>query len=186
MKRFWRITFNVLTAVSALLWVATIVLWVRSYWVMDYVHYRTIYHPLPGPGYTLMYADSLRGNCGFSIGRYVERDPYPLDTHWAYEHGDAAGVVIPVRIGRSFAYITASDPAYWHYLVWFPTAMLLLPFGISPMFWSYTRLRYFSARRKSGLCPACGYDTAPRPNNAQSAARKSHRLHHQPRSGGRI
>ena len=78
MKRLRRILFNGVAAVSALLCVATCVLWVRSYWGTDYVSLSKVWPPLEAPGYVEINAGTVRGRVQLSrFAQVYPADKYP-------------------------------------------------------------------------------------------------------------
>jgi hypothetical protein len=161
--------FTLLSVLSPLLWVATCVLWVRSYWVKDAFSAR----------YNLHYAGfaSYRGEVGCEFGAVYGGGPPDLYTPpWVAAYRSVAVDRVPesdyVHVveaeGRfanfrhchdvlGFRWHPRSD-LNWEYRergVAVPAWLLAVAFTLLPARWGY-RARHFS-RPGRGLCPACGY-----------------------------
>ena len=152
-----RRVFNLASAVSLLLFGATVVLWVRSYWVGErfYVPHRT--HSVER-FWTVM---SGAGSLAFG----VLTDPSPDSTSiesWSYERIVPRGVIR--NIGTWFAGFGFFQETiaifgfvmYSSFVVvpyWLPCLILLSPTGVRMYRWR-RRIR----RQQSHQCPMCGYD----------------------------
>jgi hypothetical protein len=130
-----RCLFTIFSAVSLLLFVATVVLWVRSYWVSDGVQGG-------GNRGSYWHARSDRGELHFLRPVFVHPPPLP-DTFlyrrgfvWA-RHGSRLVVAVPHWF---VTLVAATLPAAW-----------------------LVRTRRGIRRRRLGLCPACGYDVRATP-----------------------
>jgi hypothetical protein len=165
LRRFRRLIFVTLTALSALLFVATAVLWARSYWRADVVGY------VGGSGAWVARASSYRG-----IFRVcVHRDPtWATDQSNHFEYMAVAlptdnslmgmlamGVVLgaPLNTHLQFGYVAQRFPSNttqnWTGQV--PDWFIALLSGCLRAHAAFRgrRRRY---RLKRGLCVQCGYD----------------------------
>jgi hypothetical protein len=146
--------FTITSAISLVLCLATIVLWVRSYFVFEAVGYA-----FSQRGLALAYS---KGALSFSY--YVVEFPRAA-------RGLDRSVVGPFTLGdapgwRNFAFERGVNPGSgltWNvYMpVWLPTML----FAIAPacrFFFSPHRRR--AKRQRLGLCPTCGYDLRASPD----------------------
>jgi hypothetical protein len=172
--------FNLATAISLVLCVATVVLWVRSYWRHDLV-WCTLYPS----GYNSFWSDnppdyifaSLRGEMmvgpeGATIASW--RAHPRLDWIWVartFPEGDHRGYLnryqnpILARFGLGY-----SNPANGYWYVVFPHWFIATITALLPTCWLIRRL---AARRrtKAGRCPVCGYDLRATPERCPECGR---------------
>src|SRR5258706_3035630 len=166
MKRLRRIIFNVLTALSLLLCVATAGLWVRSYTTQDTVYrdnntygIRRILSATEGH---LMIA---RINIveRFRLGRTVRRE-----AKWSYESVPPGGEFVfdtPITDARfaGFSYRRGELEQYWDCcVVVVPFWAITLALAMLPAI----RLRKLRRRWSPGCCPTCSYDLRATPDRS--------------------
>ena len=141
MPRTRRYIFNTLTVVSVLLMLATVGLWVRSYFVVDVIWLsKKIIHFQGVPMDRGLSARSAIGGIHFSDGFYnLFNDP------WRSSYK-------PHAIGVHWSQATRTPDTDFIIPHWF----LTLIFAILPTIWLYK----WNKRRKLGpnACPSCGYD----------------------------
>jgi hypothetical protein len=153
--------FTILSALSLLLFVAVLVLWVRSYWRFDSVSRSRAAHFLSfrsESGYVhLSSAQYHRDFDLFSWGWQYESHPAYLP----YEHGEEptkwerlAGIHWRRRAEAGF--VSERD-------VWIAHRNVAVVLAISPliMLWRASRRR---RRSPNELCPACNYDLRATPD----------------------
>ena len=170
MRRLLRWAFNLCAVVSAVLFVATCVLWVRSYRVRDSLSWGRAggnCHSAQSIRGTAQVLSNLDGGC--SGGGSYQADPLSPQAVW---HGGHSGYPVAVE---------------WHMgLVWQTYQRFQMGWGSGGGFLEHQRLivvpyRYPAAllavvpaawlvrkRRKSrrigpGICPSCGYDLRATP-----------------------
>jgi hypothetical protein len=139
--------FNAIAIISLLLFAASLIMWIRSYWTLDIVSFRQA-------GFHELVTWSLYSRDGgvelFGEKRYVTTIPPGHDFMW---------VSAPLNM--------MSTPPPW---VWNPNSMLsygiIAAFtGALPLWWLIHR--YFGTvarRRRLGLCANCGYDLRATPD----------------------
>jgi hypothetical protein len=146
MKRLFRWAFNG-AAVSALLFVATCVIWARSYFVAE----------------EFAWSDDSR-LVGLRISRgtiracYCSYYTYPIPN--GFFHG--SGTLGHETIVFSPYYGDDKEIPLWKI-----TAILLLIAAVHPLRWfeAHVKRAYGEMRRRQlGLCPSCGYDLRATPN----------------------
>jgi len=167
MKRFRRLLFNVITAVSLLLSVAVAGLWVRSYWIYDVVgfplvkpqHFATLSEARGGVQLTVNVGDSNEPVHQFGIESHSLNElesilPQSTTTHmmlhppffaWYYFDGSHSGIKM-----RFYMF----NLPHWLFLTFFA---LWLVFPVQQ--WSRLR-RYVRLNR----CLTCGYDLRATPD----------------------
>jgi hypothetical protein len=158
---------NLLTALSLLLCAAVVVLWVRSYFVRDFVNYSRIKpyeRDLRGPDLTAV------TDAGLVELQLVQR-------HFAaVDEGSAADVPLPeqgwhwktnaaerpfVRTVFGFGYESFwSHPDFTAFNAAFPLWAPAALFAARPAIWLYRRVR---RHPYPGCCPHCGYDLRATP-----------------------
>ncbi len=147
-----RRTFTALSVLSLLLCVATLALWVRSYFRADHVSYTDP----AGPGQERWFAASARGRFIAARDEYIVNPP---GWRWASAPDRVITIEDPVGalagIGISFDLHGVTCP---HALPAFTFATLSSP-------WVCTRVRHATKRRRgrTGHCPHCGYDLRATP-----------------------
>jgi hypothetical protein len=165
-----RITFNITALLSALLCIATAVLWVRSHGLIDYVHWTDQRHfpaVVSSDGRVIysyqFWSGGVGGNKpGFAIGSRAGDPPY-----WEYGVGEeyrrhVAGFewssAADVSISSEFIVV----PTPTTYLVSVPHWFVCLLTAIPVLMW--IRRRQLCRRRSTGHCPCCGYDLRATPD----------------------
>jgi hypothetical protein len=187
MKRLPQMILNALAMLSLLLCVATIALWLRSYWIGDqwYRSQWTI-EPTPGSaGIRLKHelaAWLISGSGGLAVEVRLQDFHRPVAN-------PAATQPRPPNVDE-WSWATVRPPEYpsagsadtfWRRLgfghwvsryglgyvgtsrrVWAPSWFVTLLFALGPTVWVVRRVR---SRRRSGqgLCPVCGYDLRATP-----------------------
>ena len=152
--------FAILSALSLLLCVAAVVLWVRSYFRAD-SYYRG------AEDGTQVYVESGRGFVSVTRS-WVNPANSPKGTKWASKEKPSYPMwgrpaTVAQRLG--FWSITArsySEPVRrWIAPYWFLSALT----AVLPGSWSIIHRRGWRRRHRSaaGLCPACGYDLRATP-----------------------
>ena len=181
MKGFARLTLNVISAMSLLLTFATMVLWVRSYWVTDFINWYSV---KSGGEWRV---SSTRGQ--FKISEHYWRGDDPPGTgengelpkayygtekseplsayvpqsfvwlHWHWETGEDTVRTISLA-GMTWESTTGSEQAPYSYtplLVAIPHWLLLALALFAP-----GRVIHRAVRRRRsvslGLCLSCNYD----------------------------
>jgi hypothetical protein len=151
-RRLLRILLNALTVVSLLLCVATVVLWVRSYWYEDAIIWPSLTHPERGriawsrEGWLHVYSRQ-RGTWG--VMPYYDVDRVSNDV-WPKVYNT------PVRMSlRHLPEDWAADFAHWHVMVLS---------GSLPLIHHVRRRRARSRAGLVGHCPTCGYDLRATPD----------------------
>ena len=161
--------FNLAAPASAVLLVATCVLWVRSYRVRDSLSWGR-------PGGNCHSAQSIHGTAqvlsdldgGCSGGRSYQSDPLSPQAVW---HGGHSGYPVTVEWHMGLVWQTyqriemgwGGGGFVGHYRLIvvpyrYPAALLALV----PAAWLARKWRR-GRRRGAGLCPACGYDLRATP-----------------------
>jgi hypothetical protein len=156
---------NLLTALSLLLCVAVCVLWVRSYYVCDWVG-RVYYSPgLPSEDHHL-YLRSIFGTAVLAGGG----DPAEnfSDTRWVRRRSDAwdyplgpAGPSVLQALGIGWDNERALDTGETSWEVQVRLAWPALLSALTTLL--LIRHRRVAGRTREGLCPRCGYDLRATP-----------------------
>ena len=187
-RRLFRILLNALTALSLLLFVATVVLWVRSADTIDefeyhrYVRAGAAVHRLTwsitsingGIGITRVTGSAPAGDLDTPIGMWCEHrqeDSQPQ----AYPSGGIILVDGTSRAGlRWRGFIIGQTPYYttggkWQFRLRFVTvpawfAVLTTAALPTVRFLRWRRNRRALSHGRRGLCPSCGYDLRATPD----------------------
>jgi hypothetical protein len=158
-----RRVFNVLTAVSLVMCVTTVALWVRSYWIADYFYWFELPPSQPkclesNLGKLGIYS-SLSALPGDARMGFFHRTSVPAATHFGATVQTFAGFG-KMDISGSLAFLPFSLP---------PTHGIIMPhfamaglFGVMPAIWCW-RCAIRQHRGRLGLCPRCGYDLRATP-----------------------
>ena len=170
---FRRRLFTILSVLSLLLCLATLVLWVRSYWRYDALVCRP--EPEPQGPFHSWFIQSFVGELGFVDQRPETRvmdRPIPRweFVNWPANQGLALKVirdnVSPTAsgwfLGFGFLVVPLPEPIEI-YAIAFPHWFLALLFAVLPAL----LLRSLSSSRKrhrAGLCCKCGYDLRATPD----------------------
>jgi hypothetical protein len=161
--------FNVLAALSLVLCVATVGLWVRSRWIDD--RWR-----LPGPVGSYSAVRSCEGK--LEIAWRLRRTRMPM-SGWATPQHDSFWWVEDTAVpeGSDHLHAAGSDDIQVFPLsrtIWFGPVLFLrhftavVVFSFLPLAWCVMRLQRFGrkGRRLAGQvrCPRCGYDLRATPD----------------------
>src|SRR5687768_13421821 len=164
---------NFFTALSLLVCVAVIVLWVRSHWTWDFFEGGT--YDVSGERPVLTMWGGGMADGGVTIGRLREvwltkRPPWlnRPPPRWAWETTPAEQVLASpdgtlwARFGFHYENgTTPGEPVVHDFTVAFPLWLPAAALAALPAAWS---IRRFPRRRRVGLCPACGYDLRGSPD----------------------
>jgi hypothetical protein len=159
-KRLFRYTFTLLSAISLLLCMAVCALWVRSYWVCDMVGYES--------AYSATSAYSLNGQM---FCQRLVTIPFEIPlSGWAYSHDDAsnfnpsfpaeASVLGFAHTEQSRRFLDSSWRETWTVVPHYAIAALC---AVLPA-WSTLRWWCHRNRRATGRCAVCGYDLRATPD----------------------
>ena len=149
--------FNMLAGVSLVLCIATVALWVRSYYAMDGLKWRK-------PEREMLLANS-QGQIGLRL--LVPREPQATwSAKLSYERTNSRPLLEPsARAMRflGFSYQPYADPMFSavNRLV-IPCWSVVAVTAIAPMLWTchFSKLK---RRRRMNRCPVCGYDLRATP-----------------------
>src|SRR5947209_17435884 len=160
LRIFRRRLFTIASALSLLLCLATIALWVRSYWLHEEVVRRS-----PDRQVTmLLLLNSTWGELGIGIDFFETVSPWPK---WNYSRfasssdsrirtvRNKVGVQVVAILG--FGYLQANKPNGSTHWIFFPHWFLALLLAIAPALHLRNILRT-RRRNRIGLCQRCGYD----------------------------
>jgi hypothetical protein len=152
--------FTVLSALSLLLCVAVVALWVRSYWEGYGLYYATRRPPAP----VMTWGYAARG--GLWVGRMEADYRRP---GWTFERFPSPPAVsysneFPPGLRLGFGYIPRTVPQSMYGIVvplWFPS----LAAAAAPAWYAIgvLRRRRRRLRQSKSLCPTCGYDLRATP-----------------------
>jgi hypothetical protein len=173
MKRLLRWAVNGATVVSAVLFVAVCVLWVRSYWVWE--RWFACREPVGATQWTTD-GYSARGTLGVSLTRAdgFSLSSAPREGRGLHSEDDLRRVPkTPAwpgfRLGKE------SDVLTWDYTASVPpvrtTWLAVVPYwffaaamaALALLGLRHTRRRMRRLRLAAGLCPSCGYDLRATP-----------------------
>jgi hypothetical protein len=166
---FRRRRFDFLTILSLLLCLATVALWVRSYWRYDGL---TRYCDARPNVARIFQMRSNFGELGIDFFQYDDRNRRVPG--WQYLVGSnprasnvesQTGLPPSIRVASflSFGYVHGGLPSYFIRAIYFPHWFLVLLLAILPAsrLRSILRTRH---RHRAGLCPHCGYDLRATPD----------------------
>ena len=160
MKRLRRTIFNGLTVLSLVLCVATVGLWVRSYWRCNCVGY------LNADGTTLSACQSFTGRIGIIVLRgdlsnFTSRRKSGL---FAYSQPAFRLWLLNTLLGIEWSSTPIRDPNYHtETSIIVPNGYILSLFSILPLLKLYRGFR-FSRLPTVGQCKECGYDLRATPD----------------------
>ena len=163
-RRLARILLNALTALSLLLFVATVVLWVRSYWRQDF--FRRIRPGRPDGLRTFAFLTSARGGAQVDVGFVSSGFTGVLGREgWDWLCTDYPPTVYAAGLSANrwgFHYDSYDDPPLRTtriiFPLWLPTALFAaLPLARGALFIRRRR------RGREGHCARCGYDLRATP-----------------------
>ena len=161
--------FHILSALSLLLFVAVVVLWVRSYFVGD----GFVWKPADAPPYYRAYAG--RGVVRLGGGQYdfdrpphldYSRDPAPT-RQTGYHPGTLADRLdFDFHRGSDSKGMPSSNAI-------FPLWSVALTTAVLPALWirRVRRDRTLRRRANAGQCPSCGYDLRATPERCPECGR---------------
>ncbi len=144
--------FNILSAMSLLLCVALMVLWVRSYWVCDAVDCRivwggkTLIRVIPNYGRIWVYYDTSEDSPSRLSLQYRTEEALPIPM-----------LSFANRCGFSYLYAGASPNGRSNWRAFVPYWLPTLASAVLPTAWLIDARRR-KHRLKHGLCLTCGYD----------------------------
>jgi hypothetical protein len=150
--------FTGLSAVSLLLCVATIGLWVRSAWRWDHVgRYQS------GPGrYRVCAWDSNRGRMSLNWGELLGASQAPGAVRWVRGGGRPRDITVTPWQRWVYEYRSTSNGAATIHYFAVHDAWLVVVTAVLPAWWllALRRRRRLAAQ---GRCLACGYDLRATP-----------------------
>jgi hypothetical protein len=166
-----RLLANSAATLSLVFLVATLLLWLRSYWVRDIVGFGRqggnchLVQSILGRVHLL---SSLDGGCEGGLTHSADRlgasplwnggmSGYPQTIHWCLGCGYGMHVGYLMPMGQVPGVVTHDR------LIVVPYAHVAIAFAIAPALWLRSDLRR-SRRTRRGHCPACGYDLRATPD----------------------
>jgi hypothetical protein len=158
-------------ALSLVLCLATVVLWVRSYWVWDTVAHATNWHPDPADNTQVFYLSFVMHANGIITfesfqDRTPDTPPYQMFPGCSYARSTMRPPLPTTRIWNRLGFslvhqesvwslTRAWHKTFWNVPYWLPALLTFLVAGsLSRRAFSHRR----AARIAAGLCPRCGYD----------------------------
>jgi len=168
LNRIRRIFSNTAAVLSTLFFLASIAVWVRSYFISDQLIWTSQKPTMLGAAYGKGTIDFIRAKFDPSV--FVETpDSYGAEkpkAGWELKHSkpddrDDWGLVPPQHEMHLLGAKYRSGNVFFAYAqdLSLPMWMLALFFGTSPAMWVLRRRR----RRGPGHCPSCGYDIRATP-----------------------
>ena len=175
--------FNLAAAVSLVLCVATVAVWVRSHWPGAIVQVRYVHSPKSDETHWHhLQARALRGALAFQLNQrhfspaYFQRQStqrleafrrsYPPGLDWRISHAVQtiyhSRPTLAIRLKHHDDSLASGYPSHtWVFAIhcWLPTALLL----VIPSLW-VVRFRQATLTKCRGLCPTCGYDLRASPD----------------------
>jgi hypothetical protein len=151
--------FTILSALSLLLFVSVVVLWVRSYSWWDEVFYRQTAH--------LVYLQSVNGRMVVSVHELAGGEALP-------EHGWSGRTnrhsLAGYRSASNWSAVrwipnarTENGVKYWDWVLSSPYTYPATAALVLPVLWLAIRVRQ-ARRGRVGHCPSCGYDLRATPD----------------------
>ncbi|HEY7089832.1 MAG TPA: hypothetical protein VH518_17170 [Tepidisphaeraceae bacterium] len=159
--------FTLLSAVSLLLCMATVGLWVRSYWAFDVLTRFTLTddHALHGVIFWTQH-----GSCALRrsvAGRQAIPFNYPHLGEWQWNVNSNQNPLGTLRYGFIFDRDERGGPnsGYYRWMtIGVPLWLLAIFFAVCPTWWLVRELRRRAALRAVGRCKNCGYDLRATPD----------------------
>jgi len=154
--------FTLCAALSMVLCLMLCALWLRSFWVADFISYSRVMRP----GFAQLGVDSVHRSIHLVYLRTPASRP-PGDSHGFNVQSSPAGKVRVLNDHWGFGHQAKSGKKGFAYReVWFPHLISVLAFGLLPAGWLAVHIHRRRARRRvgMGLCPACGYDRRASPD----------------------
>ena len=179
MKLAFRIFFNFTTVVSLVLFVATLILWPRSYYVVDELIWSKKQTASDGSiGLRMLMAIAQRGRISVGISEggalYLAgnklKEGFTCSQAPAPPSSAAKNSSVWSRLG--FQYSSAKNRIWttrglsFHF--WCPTLL----FALAPAVWLLRRLLRHR-RHSANLCPTCGYDLRATPDRCPECGTQS-------------
>ena len=160
---------NLFTALSLLLFLGVVGLWVRSYWGTDLASYSQLF-PTASPSTTQCREWNFLTARGKAVAEFRKYSFEPGE--WTYEGGIHVESLQPAelhyfarRLPRrvlGFGYSSVPTPGERDVVLTFPLWLLALVLAAMPTVRAYRRLR---APRSPGSCSRCGYDLRASPDH---------------------
>jgi hypothetical protein len=174
-KRLLQILLHATTAISLLLFVVTMILWVRSYWVSDHLSLsprRGVHYDISSrPGLILISRSTLTGRTSDIYSDALDRGP-----GWSFD--SSAAPKTPVSpftpegshaawqwLGFDHLAYVQSGPSYGlrtFRRIIFPMWSVALASAL-PVLQPLVGIVRKKRRRAAGACPVCGYDLRATP-----------------------
>jgi hypothetical protein len=173
---FRRRLFTILSAISLILCITTIGLWVRSYWRADMFRTRDSYDRTPRmAGYWI---NSNYGSLLLARFRDWVPSPHPGENPKGFTYSTDAAEPFPSSNGiLGFSVQFADDsklrPDFFRYSIRVPLWLPAILFAIAPTIWFFAPHRRRGKRAKLGLCPTCGYDLRATPDRCPECGAES-------------
>lgn len=150
-----RCVFALLSAVSALICIGVMSLWIRSYVVEDHISFDEGNH-----GSRLVVFCSSRGRTWMAFGTLWSGELRRKG--WSIRCSDPEPLVIwnddqPLWKWCGIGGGRAASAVFDSYEIAVPHWLIVLPTAIPPCLWMHRRAR-IQRRRRLGLCLSCGYD----------------------------
>jgi hypothetical protein len=170
--------FNVLAGLSLALCLATVAAAIRGFWINDNFIRRHIY--FAGDG-----SLACRNLIGFNFHRWgieigtarrinplaLERESHP-QTEWSYDHSDSDPVNrFALLFGTYSRYVGTTDPiptSSWSLFI--PYWIVIALTALEPVLAFRAAMRE-RQRRRTGICPICGYDLRATPDRCPECGR---------------
>jgi hypothetical protein len=154
MRRRTQTLLMIVSALCALLFALSLLLWIRSYWVSDSLHvvYRTGPYGLTMP---LLQLAASRGGLFLLDLRGLDGDIAYDSVEYASRPASAGSESFLLRFDWGNACINPASGPFFHASapLWSFALVFMIVGGIGPLV-VYRQRR----RRRTGLCPQCGYD----------------------------
>jgi hypothetical protein len=157
--------FNLLAVASLVLCAATVVLWARSYWVVDILSRSAVKSDQVAVG---TYLWSQQGSCGLNRG--TATDDQGAIARQLPGHGWQWGTTsteYTIKTWYGFRFQRLDDRngtvAFRSTIVCVPHWLLNFIFAVCPSWWLLGERRRRAALRAVGWCKKCGYDLRATP-----------------------
>jgi hypothetical protein len=163
-RRLGRILLNALTVVSLLLFVVTVVLWVRSHWVRDDIFWDIVRRPVTGAVTWHSYRYTASGGGFWFESR---SDFKPNSSSFSWQRWPMKGYILHRESRNPFWWrMGFSISAHDRFLMivmpfWLPAGLTAVLPAVSVV--RFYRDRRWRRRQSVGLCPSCGYDLRATP-----------------------
>lgn len=181
-----RILFNVLTLLSAALWIVTIAFWVRSYWTTDLISHST--NPSPSSGWRFSHANFLAAN-GYVMWHQEVFQFKPDAPGMRSDQADQ--YLVTRRPSERFGTWRRFRDSMWFEVTWHSPNPLGKRPGVVAAYFHYIRVPLWAIvvlssilpailvrhnvrlrnMRRAGLCPTCGYDLRATPGRCPECGR---------------